>query len=169
MRQTYILWGALFASTFVYLLVLFLVPHPTTPEEPMMLYAIAAAAFMSAVMSIVMSRRFFQMALSRRRLEVREEPDTSQVQYRDQIPMRRLFADPEAARRVAVTLHRVPFILGMALAESVAIFGFVLGFLGFPLPQFVPFFGVCWALMLFHFPRLGAIERAVETANRAKF
>jgi F0F1-type ATP synthase membrane subunit c/vacuolar-type H+-ATPase subunit K len=43
-------------------------------------------------------------------------------------------------------------IVTLALAESVAIFGLVLGFLGAPARVVVPFFAVTWVLMLLRFP-----------------
>jgi hypothetical protein len=43
-------------------------------------------------------------------------------------------------------------IVTLALAESVAIFGLVLGFLGAPAHVVVPFFAVTWVLMLLNFP-----------------
>jgi len=46
----------------------------------------------------------------------------------------------------------VTLILTMALAESVAIFGLVLGFLGAPPAVVMPFFFLTWILMLLRFP-----------------
>lgn len=169
MQQKLVLWVALFASTIAYGVVLRVVAPPAAPASPMLLYALGAAALGSAVASIVLSRMTFRAALSRLSPQIREEPDTSQVQFRDKVPMRRLFADGARARADAMRVHTTPFIIGMALAESVALYGFVLGFLGFPLVNVIPFFVACWALMIFHFPRTRAIEAAIETAHDAKF
>ena len=48
--------------------------------------------------------------------------------------------------------YLVSLILAMALAETVAIFGLVLGFLGAPPTIVLPFFVVTWILMLIRFP-----------------
>jgi len=55
----------------------------------------------------------------------------------------------------------------MALAESVALMGFVLWFLGFPFLYAAPMFAVCIALMLSKFPRLDFYEAQLETAYDA--
>jgi hypothetical protein len=44
------------------------------------------------------------------------------------------------------------FILAMALAEAVAIYGMVLGFKGAPSSVVLPFFVGAWILMLIRFP-----------------
>jgi hypothetical protein len=51
-------------------------------------------------------------------------------------------------------------IVTLALAESVAIFGLVLGFLGAPARVVVPFFAVTWVLMLLRFPSAEKRERS---------
>lgn len=57
------------------------------------------------------------------------------------------------------------FILGMALSESVAMFGFVLGYLGFGPRAIAPFFGVSALLMLARFPSRRRITRALRKAR----
>jgi hypothetical protein len=47
----------------------------------------------------------------------------------------------------------IPFILGPALTEPVAILGFVRVMSGAPIEEFYPFVGGAVVLMLFHFPR----------------
>lgn len=49
-------------------------------------------------------------------------------------------------------------ILALALAESVAILGLVLGFLGAPAEVVVPFFTVSWVLMLIRFPTKAKLD-----------
>jgi hypothetical protein len=44
-------------------------------------------------------------------------------------------------------------ILGLALTEAVALFGFVLGYLGFAPIMFMPFFVVAWLIFILRFPR----------------
>jgi hypothetical protein len=50
----------------------------------------------------------------------------------------------------------------MALAEAVALNGFVLWFLGFPLTQAIGFFIVCWVLMIAHFPNPARYVQVLE-------
>lgn len=50
-------------------------------------------------------------------------------------------------------------ILSLALAESVAIFGLVVGFLGAPASVVVPFFAAAWILMLIQFPTQEKLDR----------
>jgi len=67
---------------------------------------------------------------------------------------------PRQTLRMAVRLGRLrgpaayatPFILGLALTEATALFGFVLGFLGFAAPFFVPLFVLAWIGFLLRFP-----------------
>jgi hypothetical protein len=61
-------------------------------------------------------------------------------------------------------LYQTTFILKMAMAEAVALFGFVLHFVGFPLAYALPFFVVCWALMIARFPTL---EKAIAPLEQA--
>ena len=58
-------------------------------------------------------------------------------------------------------------ILGMALAESIAICGFLVGFFGFDRVQAAPFFVVSFALMLLRFPRDSTIFGPLEAAYQA--
>ncbi len=174
LRVTRILWFGLFASTFAYVFVLAMqgqriCDFPPCGADSPLLYGLGGGALSSAVASVLLSRRLMRAALPRTAPAIREEQDPSQVQYRDRVTMRRLFADPASARRSAIAAHKTPFIVGMALAESVAIYGLVLGLLGFPPANVAPFFAGCWILMACHFPRVAAIERALEGVHRAKF
>jgi hypothetical protein len=78
--------------------------------------------------------------------------------------MRKVAKDPKAARQRALMIYQTAFILKMALAESIALYGFILHFLGFPLTVALPFFGVCWILMLVRFPTL---EKAIAPLEQA--
>lgn len=74
---------------------------------------------------------------------------------------------PSHGVRMAIARLNSGAILGLALTESVAIFGFVLGFLGFAPLQFMPFFAVAWVIFLLRFPRathpLGALGPSLES------
>jgi hypothetical protein len=64
----------------------------------------------------------------------------------------RQFAEPGAVRDSMGPKVQTPFLIGMSLAESVSLNGFVLWFVGFPLSQTIGFFVVCWVLMIAQFP-----------------
>jgi hypothetical protein len=55
----------------------------------------------------------------------------------------------------------------MAMAEAVALHGFVLWFLGFDFAYVIPLFLVSWVLMVGKFPRLPAFERELEAVYDA--
>ena len=67
------------------------------------------------------------------------------------------------ARGTATVTHDggylAALIVALALAESVAIFGLVLGFLGAPPTVVVPFFVVAWILMIIRFPTRERVDR----------
>lgn len=76
-----------------------------------------------------------------------------------------LFA-PRFVRRSPPSGTQAPYlvalILSLALAESVAILGLVLGFMGAPPTVVLPFFVVTWLLMILRFPtqsRIDAFDR----------
>lgn len=165
MKILRILWGALFASTFVYLIVLFVVPpQASEPPELSLVIGMAVAAVGTAVTSLVVPRVAHAQALARHRLEVIERADTGAsdiLPYRD-APKRRVFADPKAAESLAFATFNAPFLLSLAMAEATALVGFVLAFLGLPLPRALPFFGVAWVLMAVRFPTLRQVIGPVE-------
>ena len=77
-----------------------------------------------------------------------------------------------ARRQVIATLfpmYQTSLILGMAMAESVALMGFVLVYLGHPVIVGVPFFVVCWLLQATKFPTFKAVVAPVEAATKATF
>lgn len=56
-------------------------------------------------------------------------------------------------------------IVAMALAESIAIFGLILGFLGAPATVVVPFFAAAWILMIIRFPTKGKRARQRRSSS----
>ncbi|MBT8450980.1 MAG: hypothetical protein KJO40_03320 [Deltaproteobacteria bacterium] len=56
-------------------------------------------------------------------------------------------------------------IVALALAESIAIFGLVLGFLGAPATVVVPFFAAAWILMIIRFPTKEKRTRQRPSSN----
>jgi len=125
-----ILWAALFASTLIYLLVLEVVELQNGSSWETLLYPLAFAAVTTAGASLMAPR----MMLRRRPAR-----DTSTVTHDGS--------------------YLTTLIVALALAESVAIFGLVLGFLGAPPTVVVPFFVVAWILMIIRFPTRERVDR----------
>jgi len=121
-----ILWTALFISTLLYIVVLELTTVQTEADWEALALPLVFAGVMLAGASLIGPR-----ILIRRRSSTRAE-------------------EPSAGR--AAGAYLVALILAMALAESIAIFGLILGFLGAPPSVVVPFFVVTWILMLIRFP-----------------
>lgn len=117
-----ILWTALFASTLIYLLVLELVEVQSGTSWETLVYPLAFVAAMTGGASLLLPRILLNQSKS----------DGS--------------ADRLESR------YLTTLILSLALAESVAIFGLVLGFLGAPATVVVPFFAAAWVLMVRQFP-----------------
>lgn len=165
-----ILWGALLFSTLVYLVILQVIELPEAETDPTMLTVLAVAGLSSAIISVVWPAFLQRQLAAASKLEVEEVPDPdAQAMFRDQIPTLRRFADPDAVVSKGAAIFFTPFILGMALAESVAIYGFVLGFLGFDLVTIIPFWVTAWALMLVRFPRWSDVLGPLEKAHDATF
>ncbi|MBX7193852.1 MAG: hypothetical protein K1X94_17500 [Sandaracinaceae bacterium] len=163
-----ILWFALFVSQFLYLGMLLMpgVVPPGQVPEPVLAYAIAPVALAAAVASFVVPRMLAQAAFAAgAALETRPmEGKVASAGYRSALGARE-FADREEALRIAVQRGFAPFILRLALNESVALFGFVLGYLGHPLTVWLPFFVVSWTMMAFRFPTERGLLRPLAKAN----
>lgn len=167
-----ILWGALLASTFVYigLLLSGQIPEPTEPPPPMLPYALAPTALGVLVVSVILPRRFFDAALSAWKPATNQVPDpNASVMFRDQTPTIDVFANPAEAERAMITRFFTPFILGMALSEAIAIFGFLLGIMHFDPMLWAPFFVVAWVSMLARFPSKARLRARVEERMGIRF
>ena len=169
----WILYGAMWVTTFIYLFILAM-QQPQLAELPGpdlgMVIGLALAGVGSAVASLFFPPFMHRKGLSRVELEIEEVPDpNASVMFRDQTPTIRVFADPEAARGKARALFFTPFILRHALAESVAIYGVVLGFLGAGWETILPFFCVCWAIFAISAPLDARIHGPLEEAQDARF
>ena len=165
-----ILWAALFASTFMYLYVYYTAaPRDVVPDQPIMPYVLAGVALACAVVSFVLPASFQKQAAARAKLDVKEIPDpNASVMFRDHTPTIRVFADPAAARKKAMQLYFVPLILALAMTEAIAVFGLVLGFLGWGSSVVLPFFAAAWLLYLPRFPRLRVAVAPLEKAHDAR-
>ena len=167
-RTTRVLWMSLVISTLLYLALLAKL-HPAPQAVPAVeILVIAIAAATTGALSLFLPSRQLIAALRRLELRVVDQIGEPVGSFRESAPVRRVVADAEAAVRAAMPAYQTSLILGMALAEAVALFGFALGFLGQPAQVVAPFFVVCWALMATKFPRLVRITRAIETSTRAE-
>lgn len=175
LRTARILWGALLASTGVYL-VLLLTVRPEmdhAPHEPFLFPALAVAALGAAVASFIIPASLYRQNAARAKLDCKEETVQDPVRagsdvlpYRETATRtRKVAAKPEVARRRAFVLYQTAMILELALAEAVCLLGFVLGWLGFPILHVLPFFVVAWVLFALRFPTL---ERAIAPLERAQ-
>jgi hypothetical protein len=99
---------------------------------------------------------------------VKDEPSGAPEGFRRPAETERVFDDPGAAAEAAVATYRAPFILGMSLAESVSLCGFVLGYLGAGAGVFLPFFALGAGLQASRFPTMSAIVGAFEAARGAR-
>lgn len=122
-----ILWAALFFSTLIYVAVLELATGVTEPRWGFLLLPLSIAGASTGAASLLVPRIMLRRHRSSRG---RSEPSSA-----------------GGAGAYLVTL-----IVGLALAESVAIFGLVLGLQGAPPRVVMPFFAATWVLMLIRFP-----------------
>lgn len=172
-RVQRILWAALVASTFMYLGVLQVVQRPAAAPSFALFAGIAGAAVMSAAMSVVVPDLLGAASLRRAagglvRTRGDFHPD-AMPNPRDAGLTATVIDNPDAVIAAAMPAAQTRFILGMALSESVALFGFVLTFLGFPAAWTIGFFAASWALMAMRFPRPEAITRWIESVLGVKF
>ncbi len=170
-----ILWASLLLTNFIYLGVLaYLRSSRTPPPEPAstLVMGLAVAGLANAVMSFVLPRSIHRRAALATGTETREglmgDPLATQG-FRTAAASGRVFSDDRAARRAAFQVFQSPFVVGMAMAESVSLFGFVLGFLGAEWAQVLPFFAVGIAAQAVRFPTLGRVEGMFEAAHGARF
>lgn len=167
LRVMRILWAALLASPAMFLLVGYVVTaerqEQLTPE-PFLLPVLGLAALGSAAASVVIPMVLLKPALLALRLPTTDAPSAGPSGGRRR-PRR--FVDATAALSGLLTAAQAPFIVGLAMAESVALLGFVLWFLGFAFVYVAPFFAVSWALLLSKFPRLVSFESALESTYDA--
>ena len=121
-----ILWAALLVSTLLYLVVLGLTEPQGEPNWQVLLLPLGASGLTTASASLLLPRFLVRQ---------RSAPGIEKASSDD-----------------AAGAYLVSLVVAMALAESVAILGLVLGFRGAPTTAVLPFFVVTWVLMLIRFP-----------------
>jgi F0F1-type ATP synthase membrane subunit c/vacuolar-type H+-ATPase subunit K len=173
-----ILWGALCASVTFYPMIMVAAGHGAArapgPDATLVI-ALTAVAVVVGVMSVVFPRFTYAQGARQRGAtligEARTITDQGQHGFRDVATstMTSTFRDAEAAETAAFALYQVNLILGLALAEAVANFGLVLGFLGMGVARTLPFFAAALALQLPRFPTRDKVLTAFEEAVGARF
>ncbi len=132
----------------------------STPEFAL-LPVLAVAALGVALASILLPPVVLRRSLESLKLEVIELPAAERM-FNDSPRRARRFKDGSSAR-VELFRHVQPaFLLGVALAEAVALFGLVLWLQGFHGVHVVGFFVVAWLLILSKFPKPAAFQRQLE-------
>ena len=169
LRVLRLLWAALLFSTVLMLVITYVAisgrGEALTPA-PLLLPVLGVVAVLEANASVLVPKHLFAHSVKAAKLEVTELPVKERM-FNESARRGRKFTDAKAARERMLPVAQTTFILGMAFAESVALFGLVLYFLGHPLEVALPFFFVCWALMFSKFPNLKKFERQLEGAYDA--
>jgi hypothetical protein len=160
-----ILWGSILFSSLLFPVVLVLIEQDKPQlREPIVMPVLGVLAVTAAIMSRVLPTFMRRQAFAREqiRIEQQTDPHSAMALYRGAAPTRRVFADREGARMIAMRVQQTTSILGLALSEAVGLFGFALGYIGFEVWQAAPFFVVGWILILTLFPTERAAIRALE-------
>lgn len=119
--------------------------------------ALALAAGLDAVVALLMPGWVLKSALSK----------LDGSSGRKDKPTSDLFADPVSIRPGEFAAYQQPFLVGLGLSESVALFGVPVWYLGYGLNAAAPFFVAGALLMLARFPTEQSITRALEKARAA--
>jgi hypothetical protein len=165
----FILYGALFASTFLYLVILQVAVPPGGALDPTIAIVLTAAGIMQAGASLVLPRMLRDKALAALRLSLKEvEVASDSLILRDAKTSRVVFANPDQARARARAVAQSYWILGWALAEGVAVYGLVIGFMGGTFMQVIPLFVISWVLFIAQPPSEKALFEALEKSHEAK-
>jgi hypothetical protein len=161
-------WISLVVSVLLFLLWQILTQGPPRPAfHVTMAIGLAPVALAVAVLSVLLPARVLRLALREQSIPVTDQRGESIGTFQESAPMLHVIADPEGAVLGAWPRYQSALIIGMALAEAVALFGLLLAYLGAPLAVWTPFFVVCFALMATKFPRLETLTRAIERATGA--
>lgn len=141
----------------------------TAPQapNPIMLPALAGVALMVAVLGIVFPDMQLARGLAARlkgRIVERPNP-AAEVTFREAAPPIKEFDDVHATWTATFMIWQTAFIMKMALAESVGLFGVVVTMTGFPKLYGIPFTVLALILQLARFPTAATIQRAVEKAT----
>jgi hypothetical protein len=119
MKIPRILWGALFAASFLYFGLLFVLPLENTGDPSLLpVLAVVAAATLGA--SFVLPGRIYAQALAREKFDVVEQADPDAMPMYRAEAKRRVFANPKQVTTRVFATWQTGFILGCAMTEAVA-------------------------------------------------
>jgi F0F1-type ATP synthase membrane subunit c/vacuolar-type H+-ATPase subunit K len=164
-----ILWGALCFSVVLFDVALTAVRDDKPPGVPPHLDLMLAAMSVGlAIMSVGLPRQILVRGIKAMNLEVEERPGEAIGGFRESAPVTRVVKDPTAAIGRAFAPFQQALLIGMALAESIALFGFMLGFLGENMLYASLFFVASLLLMITKYPRIATLATAVERATGAR-
>lgn len=166
-----ILWAALLASVFIYIVVGFFITGDREPTEldGTLVVIMAVCALGAGGASFILPQMMFSPERIRKHMRETEpdlealakDPQTQQVDE-DKLESLKTLSEVEQRLVGLPALYFAPFILGLALAESVAIFGLMLTFMGGDMTYMLPFCGAAIVLMIMRYPRLDPIFDRAE-------
>lgn len=136
---------------------------PSAPPDTVVFIVLGMVAAGAAGAHFILPARIRQATVAGSKLETTEMVDPhASVIFRDAAPRIRVFVDEKAVAATAGRVFQTPFILGMALAESIGIDGGVLVAMGFPVQQAVAFPAIGALLMIRLFPTRRAMLAPLE-------
>ena len=170
-RMLWVIWGAMLASTGVYLVVLQVAAPATAQPDALTALALNVVAVGMAASSLAVPLFLWKAGRRSLRPIVEEVPDEDADPglFRDAVPKRRVFRQGPALLEAALARAQAPFILSLALSEAVCLFGFVLAFLGHPPGFWVPLYLLGVLLLLVRAPRLSRFVAHLEAHFDARF
>lgn len=132
--------------------------------------ALAGTAVALCAASLVLPGRLYAAALRRLSLAVIESPGQEAARhYRAAAVGQRMFRDGAGARSAALRAFQAPFIVGLALVESIAILGVAVAQGRFaPSWYGLPFFVLAWVLLCLRFPRARHVVGPAEHVYSAR-
>jgi hypothetical protein len=158
-----ILWGALLMAVGLYAVVLVMAPQtPPSPPNPILPPIFGFIGLSTAVMSFIIPSIAVKQGMQRLKLPLTEAADPNAPEAFGK--MRKAFRDPDKALSSAFGVWQTGLILSCALSESVALFGFVLGFLGHGWAIAAPFFAAGAILIAVRFPTAAAVRSQLASA-----
>ena len=165
-----VLWLALMMSNvMVFAIITQTVPLPEAPFDPLYFVVFGVASLATGAVHLVFPARMKKQIVAGTKLETTEAVDpNASVIFREAAPRIRVFVDERAVAAAGGRVLQTPFIVGMALAESIGLNGTVLVALGCPLAQAVAFPAIAALLMARLFPTRKSLLAPLEAHYGAR-
>jgi hypothetical protein len=165
-----VLWLALMMSNvMIFTVVTLTLERSAAPYDPVLFIVFGVASLASGVVHFVLPGRMRKQIVAGTKLETTEAVDpNASVIFREAAPRIRVFVDERAVASVGGRVLQVPFIVGMALAESIGMYGTVLIALGCPIEQAAAFPAIAALLMVRLFPTRKALLAPIEAHYGAR-